>query len=505
MLALLLAVSMLASGCLVDTSGSPSSEAPVFRQGASGEEYWGPALLEERILLADVIARVKLLSVSPESDPYDNSGVGTGSKDQYFPALFYRFEVLEYLKGSGAIELVAGVYDGEDIYGTKQGAISKANDLNAGRDVRWDDREAVIFLVSSNPYIPSTQQANHYWFGAIDAGEYAGGSYYDDYYTIVSRHFKRWLPAAPTSGASGASGQDEQRFLLDAPSGSGASGASVLSEDTPTITLAKLKQRIAEINMEVGAGDGSEAYWQCVYDTYEWERRILWYKGSGIEGLMNPRWDQDFNSGMPSGSFVFADVGEIRLDYPIVGKYWLEGLDKDLFTYTHPGKVHSRRPIPVGEYQVYFNYQQPKFLICDGYPDIMRTRLALYITVNAPPGTLHEAFFDPGEAGAEVGFPGASGVLEPAGFTLGSTATEITGLSWQNGSVSLTLSKYVSLDGYSLDFIALEGSVALSLSGDDAAADAAAGTLTWRAASQPWHDGDKLMLRIRQRDTASER
>ena len=90
------------------------------------------------------LARVKLLSVSPESDPYDSSGVGTGSKDQYFPALFYRFEVLEYLKGSGANELVAGVYDGEDIYGTKQGAISKANDLNAGRDVRWDDREAII-------------------------------------------------------------------------------------------------------------------------------------------------------------------------------------------------------------------------------------------------------------------------------------------------------------------------------------------------------------------------
>ena len=49
-----------------------------------------------------------------------------------------------------------------------------------------------------------------------------------------------------------------------------------------------------------------------------------------------------------------------------------------------------------------------------------------------------------------------------------------------------------------LDFIALDGSISLSLNADDATLDPDNNTLTWSVSDQPWHPGDKLMLRISQ-------
>ena len=47
-----------------------------------------------------------------------------------------------------------------------------------------------------------------------------------------------------------------------------------------------------------------------------------------------------------------------------------------------------------------------------------------------------------------------------------------------------------------MDFIALDGSVSLSLAVADAQVDTATGTLTLKVESQPWKPGDQLMLRI---------
>ena len=62
----------------------------------------------------------------------------------------------------------------------------------------------------------------------------------------------------------------------------------------------------------------------------------------------------------------------------------------------------------------------------------------------------------------------------------------------------LTLDTHVSLCEYVFDFIALDGSASLSLLTDDATIDSTAGTYSWPMTSQPWEDGDKLMLRIRE-------
>ena len=111
---------------------------------------------------------------------------------------------------------------------------------------------------------------------------------------------------------------------------------------------------------------------------------------------------------------------------------------------------------------------------------------------------MHEAFFDPTTVGTAVKADGSNGVLKPTSFTVGSTATEVTSLEWSNNQVVLTLDPRVSLGNHFLDFIELDGSVALSLFTDSATVDSTAGTYSWPMTSQPWADGNKLMLRIRE-------
>ncbi len=98
------------------------------------------------------------------------------------------------------------------------------------------------------------------------------------------------------------------------------------------------------------------------------------------------------------------------------------------------------------------------------------------ITVTAPEGTLAEAFYDPVADGAAT------------------TATTTVGtITWESGTVKATLN--LTVTGHILDFIALDGSVTLSLEVSDSTTTV--GVLSWTVASSPWSAGDKLMLRIR--------
>ena len=132
---------------------------------------------------------------------------------------------------------------------------------------------------------------------------------------------------------------------------------------------------------------------------------------------------------------------------------------------------------------------------CGQIDDPVRVR---EVTVTAPEGTLHEAFFDPVTVGVAVKADGSNGVLKPASFTVGGTATELTSLEWSNNQVVLTLSAHVSMSGYMLGFIEFDGSVSLTLNAADATVDSGAGTYSWPMTSQPWEGGDELMVRIRE-------
>lgn len=111
----------------------------------------------------------------------------------------------------------------------------------------------------------------------------------------------------------------------------------------------------------------------------------------------------------------------------------------------------------------------------------------------------HEAFFDPVTVGSSVAADSSNGQLKPASFTdaNGASAT-IQRIEWESGAVKLTLSPHTGLTGQIVDFIELDGTASLSLKVSDATVDVANDTLSWSVSSQPWEDGDLLMVRIRE-------
>ena len=98
-------------------------------------------------------------------------------------------------------------------------------------------------------------------------------------------------------------------------------------------------------------------------------------------------------------------------------------------------------------------------------------------------------------------------MLEPASIeTENGTATTIDSIVWESpstgsgqaGTVRMEFSPSAPPSGHHVDFIAVDGSVALRLKIDDATqtVDGDSTALSWGVCSQPWEAGDKLMLRI---------
>ena len=170
--------------------------------------------------------------------------------------------------------------------------------------------------------------------------------------------------------------------------------------------------------------------------------------------------------------------------------------DSDAFTgYTEMFTV--RRPLPAGTYEIRRREYPDAYKACEYAPDWAFTDFV--VTVTAPPGTLHEALFDPATTTAGVGYLATTstttGVLEPAGFSVRGRAITITGLTWRDGRVVLTLDRFGSwLDGFS--FVETDGTVGLRLAEVDATKDWTARTLTWQVSEQPWEPGDELMMRM---------
>ena len=139
------------------------------------------------------------------------------------------------------------------------------------------------------------------------------------------------------------------------------------------------------------------------------------------------------------------------------------GRDEDVFHPLWPGVAATVRPLPSGTYQFHWAYRPPQYIICDAHPEDELKRIEVFVTVTAPAGTLHEALFDPAAIGTAVGAGAGNGVVEPAGFTAGGTATTIDALKWESGVVTMELSPAASLSGYDMDVIELDGSVSLTL------------------------------------------
>ena len=478
-------VAALLTWCLAVLAGCGQAEVkPVSAVNPYPPTYNGQTSLEERIVRADVVARVRIVSVEGGVE----DGYYSGPPTLHTPVMRFRFRVLEYLKGSGGSEIVGVVPDHDSAFATAAEARAIIPSLLSDRDTRWDDREAVVFLVS---------EAGGYRLGYVG---YAG----DDGFTVASRWSKNWLPeattSAPSSEGEGAVGQSgDKRFLLDAPSSGGASGARGASGATmPTITLSALKTKVEELQREVAAGDGSEAYRACLASRYYLDRAFRWEIDQGKQPY---RFETYLASGLPAGGKADKDGPSA----PAASGYWLGGRDKHLFTVvttTPEGSpshvlhhVVTARPLPAGEYRMNMHVLEPDILICGGFSEFVKNTGGYFVHVTAPTSTLHEAFFDPVAVGNAIGADGTNGVIKSADFSLDGTTTTISSLKWGSGTATMTLSPSASLAGYAVDFIALDGSVTSTLAFD--AATQSGGTLTWSVTDQPWSDGDLLMLRIR--------
>ena len=449
--------------------------------------YAGDSLIEEKILESSVVVRATMTSLSSE--------VVTEADGKHSAVLKFNLDVGEYLKGTGPSSIVAVWVDGRS-YDTSDEANAAKAIILAERDGQWDDREAIVFLYGVLSGLGASldaelQLADHFLL-------YVGDPFSpDDFYSLHSRANKRWLPAA----VPGSSTSDSREFLLDVP------------PSTETITLGNLKRRITEVTTEFNGGDGSEAYRDCVLEKYKHIRNQRNWPGE--RGTPYTLWSvyQSLVSGRSAGTVL--DQREAYGGYPdIKMPLWLEGRDSALFdtadgasttvdtdgdgeydTIKYDEMVRLARPVPAGEYKFDLKETWPAYAVCGFVISNEWT-----VTVNGPPGTLHEAFFDPVTDGTAVAADDANGVLKPASFTDATGATAaIQRIAWEAGAVKLKLTPHTGIADHVVDFITLDGSVPLSLGVADATVDTADHTLSWTVASQPWEDGEQLMLRIREK------
>ena len=499
-------------------NGEDESEEALYQTHGTLRPDTGPLSLDERILRADIIARATLSSASTSTPFLSDTDFGT-TTPYYVSTVELRFDAHEYLKGSGGntllVVLPVSFYE---YYPSVEEAVEAASAWLPERDTRWDDREAVIFL--QNPIGSQAgsldTSTSRYVFSIYDLGygdahdigtAYAVHDKYVDTYSIRSDKNKTWLPAtsAPASGASGASGTVETRYYLEEPpsSSTGASGASGQSASVSSITLSDLKSRVQAMNTLVEQGEGVTGYKRCLEEKYENVRAI---QTLGSEGI----WTEEsvgLSSGLSAGSVlneggIFGGGPGTEYSRPLFAgpdahlfRIGVDDNDTDSGSYSVVST--TTRPLPRGTYEIHYNFQSWLFVPCNYIPN---SYMIWNVHVTAPAGTLHEAFFDPvlDTSTSAVGADSTNGVLKPSAFTdSGGATTTIGSLTWQSGTVKMNLSPHTALDGQVLDFIELDGTVSLALYAADATADAANNTLSWSVDSQPWEDGDTLMLRIR--------
>ncbi len=482
----------------VTVSGGYPPEEPVALStvtvsGSYAPPPWaGDSLVEEKIMGSSSIVRATMNSVTSEVLLMHNAyGVV-----RYGVVLKFNLSVSEYLKGSGPANVVAVWEDG-----ISNETIDEANDrkdvVDAERDTRWDNREAIIFLYYgphgfSSPLKEQLQRPDHFILAY-------GGRYGDDHYSLHSESNRVWLPAVVPATGTG----DDQEFLLDVP------------PTSETITLGNLKNRIIAVSAELSRGDGSEEFNECIF----WKYVHLRNQRNWPEERGRPYggWDLDYSlvSGLPAGTVIDRrESGSDQYPDPSRIVLRLDGRDSAMFD-TAEGEstisdtdgdgeydmieydelIRLARPLPAGVYGFDLKETWPYFSPCDFVISNEWT-----VTVTSPPGVLHELMFDPVTVGSAVTADGSNGVLKPAAFTDGSgVSATVESISYEAGSVRVKAVPSSILTGQVLDFIGLDGGVSLSLNVTDSTVETASNTLTWPVSTQPWEDGDKLMVRIRSR------
>ena len=479
----------------------------------------GVVILEREIVLSELIIRAGLINIEAKAM--------SDAEGKHRPNVKFNFTILETLKGTYTGETVSGFWVGAYGYDTRDEAIAGSSQRIAERDTQWDNKEAIL-LLNRRQYPDLAQHALDTPSFYILAKELERAGPADDHHSLYSAYHRTWLPLANTAGQ----GSNEE-FLLAPP----APIDALKHPNGSTITLGKMKRLITDVTAEYSQAAGSDAHIECLDQKYRHLERVRNWPITGREPHTFWKANQTMLSGQAANTSIDStpvgvnagsgyQVGDKLTSSPVSS---FTGADADLFSigFTPFRAYRSRntglqadqllqntRPLPAGQYELVMETRPPAYAICN----FVRTD-NYTITVTAPAGTLHEAFFDPVTAtqaqsgAATVAADTTNGVLKPASFTdaNGASAT-IQSIAYESpstgsgqsgaesqsgtGTVKLMLSPHTGLANHVLDFIALDGKVSLSLDADDATVDAANNTLSWPVTYQPWKDGDKLMLRI---------
>ena len=490
--------------------------------------YYGPATMERRIVDADIIAIVSLASSTTAVETHTYEG-----QAGYVGALKFTFTVEELIKspaGSSPTQIVAMV-GSLQAYAERSDAQAVADKMARERDTQWDDRQAIVFLASHSLEFPGTSSDDLYFMSFVDYTYGLGDSY-----SIASIRNQLWLPEARTSsdggGGNTARTPQERRFLTGVPQqtpDTSPRAATVSTRtETPSVALTDFKTTVARIDAEL-AGQ-TEGYQLCVRENYERLPKVALWAARGDDFMSPETFTAEIGSGLEAGTEVLYDTRKIVLGpNGWESRTELLGADAALFRIGETTKSETRtvggldsinaqktgiervwnvqpmetlRPLPSGFYSFTWKYHRAEYVLCA--PDVFYNH-TVNVTVTAPIGTVHEALFDPVTLRQaqgrlpDVGADSSNGKLEPAAFTdaNGGSAT-IEGISYEAGAVKLEVTPNGALADHMLDFIELDGTVSLSLDVVDATVDSANDTLSWSVASQPWEDGDKLMVRIRE-------
>ena len=449
---------------------------------------YGPTTFEERAIRSDLVIRARLQSKAVSSRWEQSNSLG---RKVYFPFVDFTFEVLEVIRGSAGnsvvVELKASkpFYPqfGEGLNKTAAESEQRARDWLASDyyDSQWEGRDAILFLMDiakTERYGMGGRPANVQYAFVGHTGKEATAYNGGDGFSIASEQNKAWLPATEvTAGAS--------TFYLESPDTDG---------DASTSSLSSLKSSVTTAASQIDTS--KDGYQECLvakkYDEREsTERDVL-------------RVEVTIESGLPTGTIVADRVG---LGSNTYWYYHLYGDDAVYFDTSvvdaddnpengYDGSTRTVRPLPAGQYALEEARQLEVMVPCGYIPD---ERVHWTINVAAPEGTLHELFFDPVTVGSTVAADGTNGVLKTASFTdaNGASAT-IHRIEWESGTVEVEVTPDDALVRHVVDIIELDGSVSLSLVVDEATVDAANGGLSWAVVEQPWEDGDKLMVRIRE-------
>ena len=260
---------------------------------------------------------------------------------------------------------------------------------------------------------------------------------------------------------------------------------------------------MSDIARELRANAGVADYEECIQGIETWTRRKSELDSSGV--LPHRSTIFDIASGAKRGTELMG--GEIWGGGYLEFKF--EGRDKHLFEIAVSDEdedsingfyvtASTIRPLPLGTYSLNLFDRADHFVACDYWPDEMSPWT---ITVTAPSGTLHEAFFDPVELKNPSDGVGVR-YSPKTSFTLpDKTSVTLDYLYYTPGIVKMGTTPHNALDGYELDIIELDGKVSSTFAFGGTRDTSAAHE--WATCAQPWHDDDELMLRIRKAGTGS--